>query len=366
MLETIRKYADDRLAETGPEVVGCTRGRHFEYFLKISQEVAPQISGITTVEQGKLVKRLLLDIDNLRSALEWASKSDRIDDALHLMDALGEFLLIFVGQAEVLPRLQSLLAQPVKEENTRVRAEAYLQLYEIRIRAGELEHAMSALDKAHAITLALGDVDLQSAVVYRIAYVVGIQGDYALAHSYVDQWRALAIAGGIIGENQLQETESRLQGQLAFSEGDYPRAQYWLTKNLATIIGTGGSGNRIATWARARMLGYTLLYQEDFSQASARLRESLVDNTALGDMQAVAACLAAFAALAIARLDLQRAARLFGASEAISESVHMPLQHWDYGAGPPQCGSSARATGCGDLNATFGDIISPAIALLHH
>jgi hypothetical protein len=63
--------------------------------------------------------------------------------------------------------------------------------------------------------------------------------------------------------------------------------------------------------------------------AADRLRESLLGSFALGDKQAVAASLAAWAAYALVQGDLQRAARLFGASEALQEAITTPLMGWD-------------------------------------
>ena len=52
-------------------------------------------------------------------------------------------------------------------------------------------------------------------------------------------------------------------------------------------------------------------------------------NFALGDKQAVAACLAAWAALAVEQEEYHRAARLFGASEALQEAISTSLMPCD-------------------------------------
>ena len=86
---------------------------------------------------------------------------------------------------------------------------------------------------------------------------------------------------------------------------------------------------KISTSAISRSYGYALIYVGEFAEAAARLRESLMDNFALGDIQAVAASLGAYGVLAQVRHDLCRAARLFGVSEALSKSIHIPLMTSD-------------------------------------
>lgn len=67
----------------------------------------------------------------------------------------------------------------------------------------------------------------------------------------------------------------------------------------------------------------------DHTEALAQFQESLTDNYDLGDHLAVGVCLAAFAMHAARVHDLIRAARLFGASEAITESLQLPPLPWD-------------------------------------
>jgi hypothetical protein len=73
-----------------------------------------------------------------------------------------------------------------------------------------------------------------------------------------------------------------------------------------------------------------LLYLGDLDAALPQFRESLVLNAEVEDIQAVAACVAAFGAVALARGDLTRAARLYGASEALSQSIHTRLLVFDH------------------------------------
>ncbi|HSK98428.1 MAG TPA: LuxR C-terminal-related transcriptional regulator, partial [Euzebyales bacterium] len=65
LLETIRMYAADRLAESGE--VAATRDRHLDHFLAFVEEVGPQRQD----DMDGWRARLDLEHDNLRAALDW-------------------------------------------------------------------------------------------------------------------------------------------------------------------------------------------------------------------------------------------------------------------------------------------------------
>jgi predicted ATPase len=71
MLETIRQYGRDRLSEAGGgEVV---RQRHLAYFVKLTAHAGPELY---RPNQVFWLNRLAEEIDNLRTALEWALVTD--------------------------------------------------------------------------------------------------------------------------------------------------------------------------------------------------------------------------------------------------------------------------------------------------
>jgi predicted ATPase/class 3 adenylate cyclase len=71
LLETIRQYARDRLFESGEaEVLGR---RHLDHFLALAERAGPALWGPGMIEW---TKRLEVDEDNLRTAIEWALEVD--------------------------------------------------------------------------------------------------------------------------------------------------------------------------------------------------------------------------------------------------------------------------------------------------
>ncbi|HTJ68684.1 MAG TPA: winged helix-turn-helix domain-containing protein [Actinospica sp.] len=84
LLETIREYALERLAEQGREKE--VRTRHANYFAELAERADPQLRGPGQVEW---MYRLDAAEDNLRAALEWALSADDAVCALRLCDGLG-------------------------------------------------------------------------------------------------------------------------------------------------------------------------------------------------------------------------------------------------------------------------------------
>ncbi|WP_185949365.1 BTAD domain-containing putative transcriptional regulator [Microbispora sp. KK1-11] len=84
MLETIKAYAAERLAESGAE--RQVRLAHAEFFARLAEAAEPHLrSG----EQLEWLARLSAEHDNLSAALRWACEEAEADLALRLVGGLG-------------------------------------------------------------------------------------------------------------------------------------------------------------------------------------------------------------------------------------------------------------------------------------
>jgi hypothetical protein len=301
------------------------RDRHFDYFLQLGEEVAPLLNGKVSGDQVSLVKRLQPDMDNVWSALDWAIEAGRFEDGFRLIDALENMWYILGEETQQLDAAQRLLARLTSDEHSRLRMRVLSWIGVLYGRQGLWKQGQAIGEQALAIAIALNDREAQiefygNGVVGYLSY-----GNLDLAKAETYQKKRQAIARTIHGPERLERDELWFQFHVAFYTDDYPRAQQ-LHERITAVLEVR---NKSLTSALARMKGYVLLHQDKWSEAGASLRESLVDNAALGDRLAVAASLAAFAALALAQADMQRAARLFGASEAVHESVPTRFLSWD-------------------------------------
>ncbi len=87
LLETIREYALDKLAEAGER--DRIHAAHFDFFLKLAEAAEPKL--MRGHEQASWLDRLEIERDNLRAALDWSISIDRIEAAMQLAVALGSF-----------------------------------------------------------------------------------------------------------------------------------------------------------------------------------------------------------------------------------------------------------------------------------
>jgi len=86
MLEMIREYALEALRLAGEEQEFA--GRHASYFLRLAEEVEPQLARDPT---GLAVQRLSLEVDNIRGALRFAVEADDPDLGLRLASNIWRF-----------------------------------------------------------------------------------------------------------------------------------------------------------------------------------------------------------------------------------------------------------------------------------
>ena len=336
-LETIRQYAVERLEDA--EESAAVRTRHLNYFLSFSERLAlpleetiphlgeqpgrqPGADGSS--DRATFITRLADDLENIRRAIDWAVETRRIDEGLRILIACGSLFIIRAQQKELLTRLLVMLETHAPPRDTHRYLRVCLWIAYLYQRQAEFDRGRVWLDKAESLLTQIKNPVLEMGLLYLRMYDAKMRGDYALAHAYVEQQQNLAIAHAYFGRSQAA-VEDMLNGQrglLLLSEGDYQQAKQPLQVFHAYHI---KSGNLIAGTALARFLGYALLNTDNRREAAARFRESLVGNFSLGDKQAVAACLSAWAAYAIVQGELARAARLFGASEALQEALATPL-----------------------------------------
>jgi predicted ATPase/DNA-binding SARP family transcriptional activator len=105
LLETIRQYAQEKLAASGS--TETFQQRHLTYFRQFAETAAPFLKGPDLLIW---LYRLEESLDNIRVALDWAQKTD-VGNGLRLIFALTEFCWVRGNIREMEARLGQLLAQ---------------------------------------------------------------------------------------------------------------------------------------------------------------------------------------------------------------------------------------------------------------
>jgi predicted ATPase len=85
LLETVRQYAREKLFDAGESA--SLREQHLDYFLALSERAEPQLRGAGRLEWSR---RLKVELDNLRSAIEWSYRQPSTSQkGLQLVTAIG-------------------------------------------------------------------------------------------------------------------------------------------------------------------------------------------------------------------------------------------------------------------------------------
>jgi DNA-binding NarL/FixJ family response regulator len=158
-----------------------------------------------------------------------------------------------------------------------------------------------------------------------LADMVAMQGDveapkfYAMARSYSEE--RLASLRELDDKWQIAHTLNML-GEMARIEGDYHTARAYYEESLMVRRELGDQRGIAVSLIN---LGYCVHHKRDYKQAMDLFEESLVLFQHLGSTRGIIDCLAALAGVFGAEKKPERAVRLFGATEALHESIHAGL-----------------------------------------
>ena len=301
LLETIREYALERLAEKGEEET--SRQRHAKYYLALAEEADPHLR--TTAQQVWL-DRLDIERGNLRAALAWfIEHTADVESGLRLAGALGRFWAIrsYVSEgrnwsakalqkgsgappafrAQVLSRAGA-LAWPGDLAAARLLLEESIVLYRELCPSQEWELALALT--AFALVLAYqADPD---------SVQLAAEEAETLFRQVEDKW-GVALALAVVGEAHLLRH-------------DYIGACSRFEESLALFRGTGdkwGIGIPLLNW------GYTDSLQGNLDAARARIEEGIIMHREVGERLMRSLFLNILAQVVQQQGDYQQAAELY-------------------------------------------------------
>jgi len=354
MLETIREYALDRLAESGER--DALRRQHLGYYLALAEQAAPEWDG---AQQHAWIDRLRQDYGNLRASLGWTIEQDTVELGHRLVCALERFWFRSGSFSEGRRWTAALLARAHESWPDEIRARVLRFAGSMAWHQGDytaargpLEESASIyrrlgdkpnlgptlnllglallfqsqqaqacliLEESIALSQEIGDLDTLASSFLGRAYVAMDQADYLAAHAFLEQslpiYQTLGIQWGIAQAlNDL--------GDVARCERDYARAAALYQESLTLFQ---AQGIQIEIAAVLHNLGYVALAMGDQQRAHACFAESLALHREQGNQPGILECLAGFGALLAAQGQPKRAAVLFGAIAALRAILGAPM-----------------------------------------
>ena len=310
MLETIKEYAEDRLAESFD--ADETGRRHGGFFVAFAEEAEPHL---TTAEQVTWLDRCEREHDNIRAALRRALEEGDAETGLRIVSVLWRFWQQRGHLREGLQWAEAVLALPA-DRPTPARARAHSAAGGLAYWLSDMESTNRHYQAGAAMARGLGDPRLVMEATYNMAFMPLLREDDPEGSRPLFE-EALAIA------RELDEPAwiIPIMGDLAYADiitGNYDEAVRLLEQ---TIEMARERGQRFRLADDLTTLGHALTLAGNHREARRALREGLELVIEDQNLPVMVTSLFFIAVLAGAEGRHERAARLWAAGEALRESV---------------------------------------------
>jgi predicted ATPase len=314
MLETIREFAGERLAESGEEE--DLRRRHAKFFLRLAESA--NLSTDTT-DLGQRFEVVIPEQDNLRAAIDWAAESGDVILALSIMIALDSFW-VSNDPHEGARRLASLV-EAEKNLPPELHARALRSWGGLIFITGDFERGSELHHQSLAMFRELGDDLAVAHGLHRLAVEAAWTGEHERALALSDESLSLhkrlgspsgeAMALGVLAD--IAQKEKRYEEALELSIQ---------SANLAAEVGF--------RWWQIHYLYFACemcLNLGRPEEAERWGRDGLRLAVQIGDRQMSVYLLALLSATAAAQAESERAGVLWGALER--EEERGPVGQWE-------------------------------------
>jgi predicted ATPase len=305
LLETIREYAAERLEEDPRR--GEVRDRHARYYLALAEEAGGELRGSRQAAASSWLAR---EVGNLRATMDRLWDGGDAEAVVGLGWALWLFWFIrgYVDDMRrwterVAPRLDSL--PPLS------RARALTVTGAAHLRRGELERADEVMAQALPLWEALHDPGGQALVLLGQGMAAQHSGERERHAGILE--RSLTLFREVGDEWGVSVTLTHLGGT-AIHGGDVARAAQLLAESLAL---QAGRDDQVTATFTLHGLAMTELARGHAGAAEDYLRRGLTLARDAGYRSMIGCCLKGFATAALLRGRPERAARLWGAVEAL-------------------------------------------------
>ncbi len=319
MLEPVRQYGRLRLKNNGE--AERVRQRHAEYYLAFVERAEPELS---RSRQRLWLERLEEEHDNLRAALSWFLERTPEPNGpalgLRMAAALWRFWSLRGHKTEGRGWLEKGLSG--SDASPAVRAKALSGLGWITLFQGDYDIAITSLEESLALFEELNDKSGAAVSFTHLGYAALHRGDIGKVGSLRQKAEKL--------RQELEDPEATAYLLLflgsATMEEDLGRAAALLEEGLALYQGLGDTRCiSVCTFT----LGMIASERGDFERAAALLREGLPVAQGHGDNLGIAYYLWGLGGVAAGEEQLVRAARLWGAAEALRETLGLRLSYLD-------------------------------------
>jgi predicted ATPase/DNA-binding XRE family transcriptional regulator len=309
MLETVREFGAERLAESGEGA--AMRTAHAAYFLNFAERAQPAWE---TSRSDAWRGRFLSELANVRAALHWLEQTGDVDAALRLAGELRLYWFVCDLITEGSTWLEKLVVSE-QHASADARATGLLGAGFLALGRGDYPLATCRLEESLGSFRDLGDHASSIDAIAFLGFVAEYQGDEERAVRLYEEQLALARA-----EQEPFWVAYALEslGDAAYRRGDLAQARRQVEEALAIFA---DRGYRFGVIMDLGLLGAVALGEGNIEEAAWALREALAGAlTPPATTWLVAEAFAGLAAVAVATSQAARAATLLGAVDALLET----------------------------------------------
>ena len=349
MLETIRAYALDRLAENGE--MEALRRQHAEYF----GEVITNQMGffqLYTADALLWLNWLEREHDNIRATLTWnLDNPQRVEVAAMLVNtlfwfwyrrgysteagiwaervltspslqvpSLGRAMMLFASSTSAMWQGNQNIALARGQESLeivqKIDDKQWMPLIlmgnaVILINMGRDGAAQPLLEQALAVFKERQIAPFEAITLVHLGNVELGLGNLERARAYHEEGLAKAR---VLQENWLLSFALNNLGEVARTQGQFDQARKYYVESEALLRATGDQGD-LARFVHS--LGYIAQHEEEFELAESQFRESLAMFRRLGNRRGIAECLAGLAGLQARQGWVEWGTTLLSAAESL-------------------------------------------------
>jgi tetratricopeptide (TPR) repeat protein len=348
MLETIRAYAIERLAESGEMEI--LRAGHAQYYGNIILNQAGY--GMYSANALYWLNWLEREFDNIRATLSWCVVTpEGVELGAGLVWSLEWFWYRRGYLSEGRLWTKQVLASPVLEKDSKPHAMALATSGFLAVWQGEQEIGLVQILKSLGILQRLEDEEmmpfllmgnavafinmgrdgaaqslLKEALVlfeeqgqpyFHLATLVHL-GNVELGLGNLEQARSFheeaLMEARALGENWAISFALNNLGEVARTQGQYDLARKYYEECEALLRDTGDMGD-LARFVHS--LGYIAQHEGDYARAESQFRQSLMMFRQLGNRRGMAECMAGLAGLKARQGNAEWGAILLSAAELV-------------------------------------------------
>jgi predicted ATPase/class 3 adenylate cyclase/DNA-binding CsgD family transcriptional regulator len=267
LLETVRHYAAERLAQRADPGARDPRAAHLDHYLALVETANAKLRG---PDELQWLDRIEAEFDNIRAALAFAiADPDSAEPGLRLATGLKWLCYMRGHSVEVIEALNALLGRPDARQPTRYRARALIANCHLLNNFGHNPTIPSMAEEAIAIARGLADDALTCDALCALCWFRFLQGDLPAALARSDEAVAL---GRATGDPHLLASALSNRSTFNGEAGDLPAAYADQQEVLALARASGDNYVLVITLVN---LGIDQVGAGEFQAAVACLREAL-------------------------------------------------------------------------------------------